>query len=56
MNEKHMLSSMKQPKLIWKVKENGSKTELFVHLNMNAAFANALAAVIQRNNTTPHTL
>ena len=30
---------------IWKTKGNGSKNELFIHLNMNAAFANALAAI-----------
>ena len=29
---------------MWKTKGNGSKNELFVHLNMNAAFANAPAA------------
>ena len=29
---------------IWKTKGNGSKNELFVHLNMNAAFADAPAA------------
>ena len=33
---------------IWKTKGNGNKIELFVHLNMNAAFANAPAAIKQK--------